>query len=495
MVLLAITLVGILSYLNMGVELYPDISNPSVFVSVSFPGASPRDVENLVTKPIERALSTINGVSSIASTSSEGASSVMVYFAVGYNIAQGIADVRESLNTVQRRLPSGANVPVLFRFDPNTMPFMTAALNLSENIPPVELRKMIEQVVQPRLSQVPGVAAVTVSGYPVQEIGVELAASRLKALHVTPAQVVSALKAQNIIMPSGSISNSDKDIAVRTSAAFQNLDEIGKIVVAQYGTKAIRLNEVATIAARLTKTSTLVRVNGQSSMMVQLQLQSGGNVVRAASLVRDKLKSLSRDFPELKFTILQDNSTFIEHSDRDVTLTLILGALLTTVIVFVFIRNVRNTIITVAGLPAIVLGTLAVISLMGFTRNIISLMALSLSIGLLIDDAIVVRENIFRHMESGESPREAAEKGTGEIAFAVLAITLTIVAIFIPVGFTRGEVGMLFKEFGLTVALAVLLSLLEAFTFAPLLTAYFAKQLKAAPRETSGESRRGFLSR
>ncbi len=495
MVLLAITLVGILSYLDMGVELYPDISNPTVNVSVSFPGASPQDVETMVTKPIEQSLSTINGVSSISSTSSEGSSSVMVNFVVGYNIEQGAADVRDSLNTVQRRLPSGANLPVLRRFDPNSSPFMTVALNLNEDLAPVELRQVIEQVVIPRLNQVSGVAAVSVSGYRVQEINVELAASRLKALHVTPGQVVSALKAQNIVMPSGSISNDSQDIAVRISAAFQNLDEIGNIVVAQYGTRAVHLDEVAAIAPQLEKVNTLVRVNGQSSMMVQLQLQSGGNVVQTAGLVRAKLKDLSQNFPVLNFTILQDNSTFIEHSDRDVTLTLILGALLATVIVFAFIRNVRNTIITVAGLPAIVLGTFAVISLLGFTRNIISLMALSLSIGLLIDDAIVVRENIFRHMEGGESPKDAAEKGTGEIAFAVLAITLTIVAIFIPVAFTTGQVGMLFKEFGITVAVAVLISLLEAFTFAPLLTAYFAKPLKVAAKKTTEKYRQHFFSR
>ena len=201
MVLLAVTLVGILSYLQMGVELYPDISYPTVFISVSFPGASPQDVETMVTKPIEQSLSTINGVSSISSTSSEGASSVMVYFAVGQNIEQGAADVRESLNAVQRRLPAGASLPVLRRFDLSSMPFMTAALNLSENLSPVELRQMIEQIVIPRLNQVPGVASVTVSGYRVQEIGVELAASRLNALRVTPAQVVSALKAQNVVMP------------------------------------------------------------------------------------------------------------------------------------------------------------------------------------------------------------------------------------------------------------------------------------------------------
>ena len=180
----------------------------------------------------------------------------------------------------------------------------------------------------------------------------------------------------------------------------------------------------------------------------------------------------------MKFTIPQDNSTFIKQSDNDVILTLILGAILAAIIVFLFMRDIRNTIITVAGLPIIILGTFAVISLLGFTLNIITLMALSLSIGLLIDDAIVVRENIFRHMENGESPKEAADKGTGEIAFAVIAITLTLVAVFIPVAFTSGQIGKLFKEFGITVAVAVLISLFEAFTFAPLLTAYFTKQIK-----------------
>ncbi len=490
MVLLAIALVGIIFYINMGVELYPDISNPSINVNVSFPGASPEDVETQVTKRLERSLSTINGVSSISSTSSEGSSSVTVNFIVGYDIQQGALDVRQAIDGVQRSLPSGSNPPVMRRFDPNSSSFLTAALHVSGNTSSTELRKIIQEIIEPRLSQVPGVAAATVSGYRSQEIRVEMAASRLKALHVTAAQVIAALKAQNVVMPSGSISNSTQDLPIRTAAAFQNLDEIGKIVVAQYGTRAVRLNEVATISPREGNVTTLVRVNGQSSMMAQVQAQSGGNIVQTAGQVREELDSLSQDFPQLNFTILQDNSTFIKQSDRDVMVTLIIGAILAAVIVFLFMRDIRNTIITVAGLPIIVLGTFAVIHLLGFTLNIITLMALSLSIGLLIDDAIVVRENIFRHMENGESPREAADKGTSEIAFAVIAITLTIVAVFIPVAFTTGQIGRLFKEFGITVAVAVLISLFEAFTFAPLLTAYFAKPLRQVPEETSGKSRR-----
>ena len=494
MILLAIVLVGVISYLNMGVELYPDTSNPSVSVSVSFPGASPTDVQTLVTQPLERALSTINGVDSISSTSSQGSSSVTVNFIVGYNVQQGALDIRQNLDSVQRSLPSGASAPMMRRFDPNSSPFLTAALDVSGNLSTDDLTQLIQQIIEPRLGQVPGVASASVSGYPTQQIRVELSADRLKAMHVTAAQVVSSLKAQNVTMPSGSISSSAQTLPISTSAAFQNLDEISNVVIAQYGTRSVLLSDVGTIGPQTLAPTNLVRVNGKNSMMVQFQMQSGENIVKTADLAKAEMKSLSVDFPQLKFTITQDNSTFIKQSDNDVILTLILGAILAAIIVFLFMRDIRNTIITVAGLPIIILGTFAVISLLGFTLNIITLMALSLSIGLLIDDAIVVRENIFRHMENGESPKEAADKGTGEIAFAVIAITLTLVAVFIPVAFTSGQIGKLFKEFGITVAVAVLISLFEAFTFAPLLTAYFTKQMKVTTEKKDTKSRRRFLS-
>jgi HAE1 family hydrophobic/amphiphilic exporter-1 len=478
MILLAVVLIGVIMYLEMGVELYPDTSNPSVSISVSYPGASPSDVQRQVTQRIERAVATINGVNSIMSNSSLGSSNVTINFNVGYNIQQGSMDVRQAMDAVQRSLPSGANPPVMRRFDPNSAPFMTAGMNVGGNIAPDDLVQLIQDVIEPRLSQIEGIAAASVSGYPTTQINVDLNITKLKAYHITATQVINALKAQNVSMPSGSIINSMQNIPVQTAASFQNLDEINKIIVAQYGTRIVRLSDVATVGPTVVQTTNIVRVNGQQTLMVQFQIQSGGNVVKAAQLAKDELNTISRDFRQIKFTILQDNSTFIKQSDNDVMLTLIIGAILAALIVMLFMRDFRNTIITVAGLPIIILGTFAVINLLGFTLNIITLMALSLSIGLLIDDAIVVRENIFRHMEHGASPKEAADKGTGEIAFAVIAISLTLVAVFIPVAFTSGAVGRLFKEFGITVAVAVLISLFEAFTFAPLLTAYFAKPMK-----------------
>ena len=421
---------------------------------------------------------------------------VIISFVIGHDIQKGAQEVRERLDVLKRSLPDDAEEPILRRFDPNTAPIMTVALSVrGVTLSPVELRRMVEEIVVPRLERLSGVAAAQVSGLSIQEIGVELTASKLKALGVSPQQVVAALQAENTILPSGRISGTSENLPVRTAAEFRNLDEIRKVVVAQRGTRGIMLQEVATVQPRLQERQTLVRIDGKNTLIVELQKQSGSNVVQTAHLAREELKSITRDFPQLAFNIVRDDSTFIEESDRDVTFTLILGALLAASIVLLFFRNLRNTLITVAGLPIVVIGTFSVISLLGFTRNIITLMALSLCIGLLIDDAIVVRENIFRHMEGGASARTAAEKATGEIAFAVLAITLTIVAVFIPVAFTTGQVGMLFKEFGITVAVAVLISLFEAFTFAPLLSAYLAKPLAAVHGEAAGESRPGLGAR
>ncbi len=494
MILLAITLVGVLSYFNMGVELYPDISNPTVMVGVSFPGASPQDMETLVTKPLEQSLSTISGIDSMTANSSQGNSNVQISFVVGYNIQQGVEDVRGRLDSITRRLPKGANPPTINRFDINSQPFMTMAMNVSGNPSTQELRLIIEQIIQPRLQQVPGIASASVQGYPVEDIEVDMIASKLKALHVSPAQVVNALAAQNVTMPSGVITNTDQYMPVRTSAEFKTMDEIGQIIVATYGTRSVTLNEVATTSPQVMKKTQLVRYNGQSSMVMELQLQSGGNVVQTAALARNEIQKIQTSFPSIKFTIISDNSTFIEDSNRDVIYTMILGAILAALIVFLFIRNFRNTLITVAGLPVIVLGTFTAISLLGYTLNIITLMALSLCIGLLIDDAIVVRENIFRHMEHGASPKEAADKATSEIAFAVIAISLTVVAVFVPVAFTSGQVGTLFKQFGITVSVAVIISLFEAFTFAPLLTAYFAKPLKQEHKASIVKPKRGMIS-
>jgi hydrophobic/amphiphilic exporter-1 (mainly G- bacteria), HAE1 family len=486
MVLLAVALIGVLSYMSMGAELYPSMSAPMVGVTVSYPGASPEDVQTLVTKPIENVLATISGVDTIQSRSSLGSATVMVSFQTGVNVDVAADKVREKLDSVQKDLPSDAESPVLMRGNPSGQAFMIVGIEVEGNPSPTELRQLIEQVIEPRMQQVEGVASASVSGYDIENIDINLNASRLVALGVAPAQITSALASQNVAIPSGSIKTSTQNTQLRLTAQLTNLDDIRNIVIAQSGGQSIRIQDVATVAAETEEKTTLIRVNGQDSMIMSLQSQSGSNTVTAAVKARAALDELAKEYPNVSFYMLTDNSVFIEESIWDVEWTMIIGAILTFLIVFMFIRDWRNTLITVAGLPVIVLGTFAVISALGYTLNMITLMALSLSIGLLIDDAIVVRENIFRHMERGASPKEATVTGTGEIAFAVLAITLTLVAVFVPMSFSGGMIGDILKEFGITVAVAVMISLFEAFTFAPLLTAFFAKpiNLKKNPQKT-----------
>ena len=482
MVLLAITLVGVLSYLHMGVDLLPDMSNPTISVSVSYPGASPQNVETQVTKVVEQALNGISGISNISSTSQQGMSMVTVSFVVGFNLEQAAEEVREAVDPLSRSLPTGAQTPVMRRFDQNASPFITVALTVKGTpLSSADMNQLLTSVIQPRLQQLDGVASVSTSGISTPEVAVKLDAVRLTDLQVSPQQVTTALQQNNSVLPAGQIKTGNQNLSLNTAAQLQNVDEIGALIVAKHGTNAIQLNQVATVAVTTPPVTSYTRLNGQSTLLISLQKQSGSNVVQTAALVRNEFKSLSQDFPNLSFNIVQDDSTFIQQSVRDVLLTLLMGAILAGAVLFLFFRNVRNVIITIAGLPIIVVATFAVIHLLGYTLNIITLMALSLSIGLLIDDAIVVRENIFRHMEFGESPKVASDKATAEIAFAVLAITLSLVAVFIPVGFTSGQIGNLFKQFGITIAAAVLISLFEAFTFAPLLTAHFAKPFNINP--------------
>ncbi|MFC1940724.1 efflux RND transporter permease subunit, partial [Chloroflexota bacterium] len=278
MVLLAVTLVGGLAYSRMGVDLYPDISNPVVSVSISFPGASPQDVETLVTKPVEQAVSTVSGVETISATSREGSSRVTISFVIGHDIQQGAQEVRERLDILKRRFPDGVDEPTLRRFDPNASPFMTVAISVQgDNLSPAELRRMVEEIVVPNMERLPGIAAATVSGLEIQEVGVELNASKLKALRITPQQVVTTLRSENVAQPSGRILTADTDTPLRTSAELQSLDNIRNLVIAHQAYGNVLLKDVANVGLRFPPKDRLVRINGQDTMTVSLQNQSGSN--------------------------------------------------------------------------------------------------------------------------------------------------------------------------------------------------------------------------
>jgi HAE1 family hydrophobic/amphiphilic exporter-1 len=342
----------------------------------------------------------------------------------------------------------------------------------SENI-----RQIVTDEVLPRLQRIDGVADATVTGGREREIQVLLDADALKARRVAPQQVISTVVAESFTIPGGSVEQEGANLLLRTPGNFNTVEDIANLQIAT-PMGAVRVGDVAVVQDGFKKQDKFSRLNGQEAVIVSVRKQSGTNTVQVAERVRDGLDDVRDVRPDLNLVIVQDQSEFVEESFNDAMRELLIGALMASVVVWLFFRNVRNTLVTIAGLPIIVLGTFAAMNFLGLTLNIVSLLALSLSVGLIIDDAIVVRENIFRHMEMGQSPKEASSKGTAEVALPVVAMTLTIVAVFLPIAFTGGLIGRFMNSFGLVVSIAVLISLVEAMTFAPMLSAYLFKQQK-----------------
>ncbi|HZK66034.1 MAG TPA: efflux RND transporter permease subunit, partial [Chloroflexota bacterium] len=348
---------------------------------------------------------------------------------------------------------------------------------------PEQLRSLVDDVVKPRLERMPGVAALEVTGGRVGEVHVELKAERLKAYGVPPQQVIQAIRTENLDVPGGRVPGGTTEELLRTSGRVQSLEQMGEVPVSTPRGSTVKLRELADLSMGYAEVRTISRLNGQESVVAEIRKQSGTNLVRVAEEVKEEIARLQQQYPHISIGISQDQSTFTRESVQDSELSLLMGGILAALVVLLFFRDLRNTLVTVAGLPVVVFGTFGILYAMGITLNIVTLMALSISIGMLIDDAIVVRENIFRHMEHGQEPREASLAGTAEIALAVMAVTFTIVAVFLPIAFTGGVTGKFLREFGITVVVAVLISLLEAFTLAPMLSAYFSHRVAARQDE------------
>jgi HAE1 family hydrophobic/amphiphilic exporter-1 len=495
MVFLALVVVGLTAYSRMSVDLLPEISFPIVVVQTAYPGAGPEEVESQVSKPIEEAVGSLNGVRSVRSTSSEGLSSVTIQFQLEHPASRAVADVQERILAIRGSLPRDVYEPVILRFDPAALPILIVAVaDESGSLTLDKLHKLVKDKFKARIERLEGVAAVEVSGGLEHEIQVELSAERLKALKLSPQQVVAAIAAENLNIPAGRISEGPRDFSLRTPGNFQRVEDIAQVIVAQRGDISLRVKDIATVKDGFKEQVTYARLDGNDSVAISVRKQSGTNTVRVAKQIKDEVEHLTRDYPNLRIVVAFDSSEFIESSIRDTMRDLIVGALLAAFIVFAFFMSVRNTIITVIGLPVILIASFWAMSLFGFTINMLTLLALSLCVGLLIDDAIVVRENIFRHMEEGEEARVAASRGTAEVALAVISMTMCIVSVFLPVAFATGIIGRFLKDFGITVAAAVMISLFEAFTLAPMLSARFLRKIEAGNNRRAGGTSWGIQS-
>ncbi|MBI4321593.1 MAG: efflux RND transporter permease subunit [Chloroflexi bacterium] len=479
MLVVAVMVIGAISYGRMGLDLYPNISFPIAVVQTTYPGADPAEIERSVTKPVEDAVVPINGVETVSSTSSDSISMVIVQFSMDKDDKEGLDEVRTRINQMRNSLPADAQDPVILAFDPSAMPIVSFAVaDVSGKRSTEELRSILDDRVKPRIEQVSGVASVNVVGGVEREVHVDLKAMQLEALAISPQQVTQAIRTESIDVPAGRIVDGKREALLRTSGRVGSLEQMGDIpLVTTPSGVVVKVKDVATVAEGQAERRTLSRLDGRESVVGQVRKQSGTNTVRVADGIKRELSRLQSEYPDLTFAIAFDQSTFTRQAVADMFSSLILGALLAALVVLLFFRDLRNTLVTVAGLPMVLLGTFAALHAVGITLNMISLMALSLSVGMLIDDAIVVRENIFRHMEKGAEPKVAASRGAGEIGLAVLAVTSTIVAVFLPIAFTGGITGKFMRDFGLTVAIAVLISLVEAFTLAPMLSAHFFKRV------------------
>ena len=485
MVMLALVVLGVLAYTSMPLDFYPDVAFPTMAIVTVYPGAGPGEVEEQLTRSIEEAMVTAPGVEEVQSRSSENYSVVIVSFGLDKDIDQAIQDVREKIANVRSQLPEDILEPQVVAYDPSSLPIIEISVAMQAGAGnPEGVRRTVTEEVLPRLQRLEGVADAGVTGGREREVQVLLDAQALKSRRVAPQQVIGTIIAESWSIPGGSVQEEGQNLLLRTPGNFETVGDVANLQIPS-PLGAVRVGDIATVQDGWKELDTYSRLDGEEAVIISVRKQSGTNTVQVAERVHQELEALQAERPDLNLSIVQDQSKFVEASFNDAMRELLIGALMASLVVLLFFRNLRNTLVTVAGLPIILLGTFGVMAALNMTLNIVSLLALTLSVGLIIDDAIVVRENVFRHMEMGKSPKQASSDGTAEVAMPVLAMSLTIVAVFLPIAFVGGLIGKFLNSFGVVVSVAVLISLFEALTFAPMLSAYLFKRQK--PKYTEAE--------
>lgn len=470
-------LVGFISFKKLGVDLFPNITFPVVGIITTYPGAGPLEIETLVSKPIEDVLSGVSGVKSLKSTNKEGISFVIVEFNLEIDLKYAEQQVRDRLSSVRSKLPEDADDSIIQTFDPADQPIIS--LSLKANLKPAELYDLADQTIRPLIEQVKDVGKVEVWGGRKREIQVLLDQDQLRRREVSATQVVTQLATSGKNVPAGKLEMTGKESTIRSMGEFQSLKDIEKTLVNFFGNEQpIQIKDVANVVDGLEDETTKTFINGETALTLRVYRRSGSNTIAVVNAIKKRIAKINEDIQfqneEFSLVTVLDGSKPIYANVIDVTESIALGIILTVLVVFLFLGNIRSTLITSIALPNSLLGTFILMLLAGFTINIMTLLAMSLAVGLLIDDAIVVRENIFRHIELGEKPMIAAAKGTQEVLLAVVATTFVVIAVFGPIAFLKGIVGQFFREFGLTICFAMLISLFDALTMAPMLSAYFA---------------------
>ncbi len=488
MVMVALCVLGVFSYARLNVEQMPDVAPPGAWIDVRYPGASPEAVEREICKPLEDAVNSIAGIKRITSRSFEGRGQMGVEFTLDSDLDRAMQELRDKVALVQSQFPPDAKPPTIARFNnDNAQPTVVMAL-LSETRSARELSMLAEQVVSKRLTRVEGVATVDLAGLATREVRIDLDPERLRAYAITPAQIAAALREANADQPVGLLSSRDSDTIVRVEGRVRDPRRFADTVVGRRGNLPLTVADLGQLVEREREPESLARINGERAVSINVFKQQDANIVATGEAVKRAMDELRKTLPAgVELRLIYANSDWVKHSLAGLQRTLIEGALLTIAIVFLFLHSWRSTVITALTLPIAVISSFIAVYAFGFTLNFMTMMALSLCIGLLIDDAIVVRENIVRHVGMGKSHHTAAREGTDEIGLAVMATTFALCAVFVPVAFMGGIVGKFFYPFGITVAVAVLVSLFVSFTLDPMLSAVWhdppsaAQQLRRLP--------------
>jgi len=477
-IVILMLVIGWTSFKKLSVDKMPDTTFPTITVTTKYSGAGPSEIETMVTKPLEDELSTVSGLKRITSSNYEGVSQITAEFNFGTDIKYVEQKIREKINTAKASMPTDIKEPSISLFDPSDMPIVKIVL--SGDMTEGKLYDVAEYTIKPALEQVDNVGSIKIIGGRKREIHVVLDRNALKRRELSVTSVASSLSASGENVPGGKVNRGGQEVNFRSMGEFHDVRDISKTVVSLYGNEVpTRISDIGKVYDTLEDESTRVFVDGKKSLFIEVYRQTGTNTVAVVDGVKKKLASLQPLMAQMdgspKYRVIQDASKEIRDNISDVEETILIGILLTIIVVYFFLANGRSTLITAMALPNSLIGSFILMKWAGFSLNVITLLALSLAVGLLIDDAIVVRENIFRKMENGESPETAAVSGTKEVQLAVIATTLVILSVFMPVSLMNGMLGMILKPFGMTICFAMSISLFDALTIAPMLSAYLGK--------------------
>src|SRR3954453_1959437 len=486
MLVLSLVVVGIFSYFSLGVDLFPKVDIPTVAVIIANPGASPEEIETEISRKVEDAVNTISMVDEVRSTSSEGQSLVLITFELAKNGDVAAQEVQNKVNVIVPNLPQTAKQPIVQKFDPDGAPILQIAVSAPRSLRDITM--IADRQIKQKLENAKGVGQITILGGARRELHVLVDPDRLRSYGLTITDVFNAVKAQNLELPGGNLNAGAKEFTVRTTGRVPDASQFNQITVANRNGYIVKVGDIGFAEDSYEEPRTAARLDGVPAVTLVVAKQSGENTVTTAAEVQQRLKDIQASLPkDVRTQIVSDQSVFIKAAVENIKRHLIEGSFFAAIIIFLFLANIRTTLIAAVAIPTSIISTFALMAAMGFTLNQITMLALTLMVGIVIDDAIIVLENVYRFIEEKDMPPfQAAIQGTREIGLAVMATTLSLLAVFLPVGFMGGIVGRFMSSFGFTSSFAIAVSLLVSFTLTPMLAARLIKREAAAEGPGTG---------